>query len=88
MTLIQEVFEHIKSGHNGNKDLWNWFENDKRFQDYIRSRSRRAKEDPKIFDKQLSNYAKTFASTKISLLRELGIIKNKRNDYSIIGELR
>lgn len=85
--VLKEVYDFIKKGKNGNRDLWEWFEKNKSFQDYIKSRSKKAESDPKIFKKQLGNYAKTFASAKISLLRELGIIKNKRNDYTILGEL-
>lgn len=86
-SVLKDVYEFLKKGNNGNEDLWKWFENNKRFQDYIFKRSKRARDDKKIFQKQLSNYAKTFASAKISLLRELGIIRNKRNDYAIMGEL-
>lgn len=87
-SVLKEVYEFLKAGNNGNKDLWNWFEKNKKFQDYIKERIKKARKDPGVFEKQLSNYAKTFASAKVSLLRELGVIKNKRNDYTIIGELK
>ena len=86
-SVLKEVFDFLKSGKNGNKDLWEWFEKEQKFQAYIKRRSVRARNDPTIYKKQLKNYARTFASAKISLLRELGIIKNKRNDYTIIGKL-
>lgn len=87
-SILKDVYEFLNSGHNGNKDLWGWFEENKVFRDYIKKRSIRAKSDKKIFEQQLKNYARTFASAKISLLRELGVVKDKRNDYTIVGELR
>src|SRR3989344_3571628 len=77
------VYNHLKAGRNGNKDLWAWFEKSEPFRDYIKYRSEKARKDPKIFQKQLHNYARSFASAKISLLRELGVVKDKRNDYTI-----
>jgi len=85
--VLKEVYNFLKKGHNGNEDLWNWFENNKAYRNYILQRSKRAQEDTKIFKKQIYNYARTFASAKISLLRELGLVKNKRNDYTIIGDM-
>ncbi len=87
-SILSEVYEFLKSGKNGNKDLRTWFENDKKFQNYIKKRSVRARDNPKIYEKQLRNYARTFASAKVSLLRELGLVKNKRNDYTIMRELK
>ena len=86
-TILKQVYNFLKAGRNGNKDLWEWFENDKKFRDYIYERSERAQRDSKVFKQQIHNYARTFASAKISLLRELGVVKNKRNDYTIIGSL-
>src|SRR3989338_4335581 len=87
-SILRQVYDFLKSGKNGNKDLWKWFEDNKKFCDYIHERSERAQKDPKIFKQQIHNYARTFASAKISLLRELGVVKNKRNDYTIVGDLR
>lgn len=86
-TILKQVYDFLKSGKNGNKDLWKWFENNKKFCNYIYERSERAQKDPKIFKQQIHNYARTFASAKISLLRELGVVKDKRNDYTILEEL-
>jgi len=85
-SVLKEVYNHLKAGRNGNKDLWSWFEKNEKFRDYIIHRSEKAKKDPKIFQKQLHNYARSFASAKISLLREFGVVKDKRNDYTILGE--
>ena len=86
-SILKEVYDFLKKGNNGNSDLWSWFENNKDFQDYIKQRSVRARENPKVFDKQLKNYARSFASAKVSLLREMGVVRNKRNDYTILGDL-
>lgn len=86
-SVLKQVYDFLKAGNNGNQDLWTWFENNKKFRDYISQRSKRAQNNPKIFKQQVYNYARTFAAAKISLLRELGAVRNKRNDYSIIGGL-
>ena len=86
-SILKQIYEFLKSGKNGNKDLWEWFENNKKFRDYIYERSERAKRDSKIFKQQIHNYARTFASAKISLLRELGVVRDKRSDYTITGEI-
>ena len=85
-SVLKEVYNFLKTGRNGNKDLWSWFEKNEKFKSYILYRSERAKKDPKIFQKQLHNYARSFASAKISLLREFGVVRDKRNDYTIMGE--
>jgi len=84
-SVLKEVYNFLKDGNNGNQDLWSWFENNQKFKKYILSRSGRARNDEKIFKKQVHNYARSFASAKVSLLRELGVVKDKRNDYTIIG---
>lgn len=85
-STLKEVYEFLKRGKNGNRDLWNWFESNDRFQSYLRRTSKRTKNNEEAYKKQLRNYAKTFASSKVSLLRELNLITNKRSDYSIVGE--
>ena len=87
-SLLKDVFEFLKQGHNGKDDLWNWFEKDQRFIDYVKSWSRKARlgreED---VQKQIRNVAMTFSASKVALLRELGAIKDKRNCYDVIGEV-
>jgi ribosomal protein L37E len=86
-SVLKQVYEFLKAGNNGNKDLWSWFENNDVFRKYILSRSERARNDEKKFKKQVYNYARSFASAKVSLLREMGVVKDKRNDYKIIGDM-
>lgn len=84
-STLKEVYLFLKDGNNGNKDLWNWFVKNNKFQSYIEQRSK-SKDNPELFEKQIWNYARSFSSAKISLLREFGVVKNKRNDYTILGE--
>lgn len=86
-TLLKDVFEFLKQGHNGKEDLWSWFENDQRFMNYVKSWSRKTG-TPTTLKKQVENLARTFSSSKIALLRELRLIRNKRGDYTLINELR
>jgi ribosomal protein L37E len=83
-SMLKQVYEFIKEGHNGNEDLWAWFRSNPVFISYVKKWSRKADDDT-AFKKQLENLAPTFAASKVALLRELGVIKNKRNDYTIIG---
>jgi hypothetical protein len=85
-TILSNVFEFIKEGHNGKDDLWTWFQNNPSFVDYIKVWSRKV-DDPKAFKAQVENLAPTFSAGKLALLREMGVIRNKRNDYTVIGEL-
>ena len=66
--------------------MWDWLKKNPEFVSYVKERSGKSK-NPKAFERQLENLSKTFGASKISLLRELGIIKNKRDDYTIIGEI-
>jgi ribosomal protein L37E len=84
---LNEVYSFVKRGHNGKNDLWEWYKKNPLFVAYVKKWSNKS-DNSKEFEKQLSNLAQTFSSGKISLLRELGVIKNKRNDYTIIGELK
>jgi hypothetical protein len=85
-SILSEVFSFIKQGHNGKEDLWNWFSNYNIFRNSVKEWSRKS-DDKEAFNKQLENLSSTFAASKIALLREMGVIKNKRNDYTLVGEL-
>ena len=86
-TLLKEISSFIQKGNNGNNDLWEWFKTNPIFVSYVKEWSSKSG-DTKEFEKQISNLSQTYGSGKISLLRELGVISNKRNDYTIIGELK
>jgi len=82
-SFLREVFGELKKG---NTDLVPWFEKSRRFVNYIRGWSSKAGDEKKL-KKQVANVANTFAASKIALLRELGVISNKRNDYTVMGTL-
>ncbi len=85
-SLLKNVYEYIKEGHNGKDDLWGWFKNNKVFQDYIKSWSRKAQRgDEQALNDQINTLSVSFSGSKVALLRELGVISNKRNDYTIVG---
>ena len=87
-SLLKDVYTFLSEGHNGKHDLWGWFKSNNKFVDYIKSWSRKAERgDEAAFKAQIGNLSMSFASSKVALLRELGVVKNKRNDYSIMGEL-
>lgn len=85
-STLKEIYDFLNQGHNGNNDLWDWFKNQEKYQNHIKQRSEKARNDQDAYDRQLHNYSRSFSSAKISLLRELGFIKNKRNDYTILEE--
>jgi len=68
------------------KDIVEWFSKKEDFIKWLRERSR-YKDDPKAFSHQLDNVARTFASGKIALLRELGILSTSRATYKVIHNL-
>jgi hypothetical protein len=85
-SLLRDVYYFLKEGHNGKEDLWRWFQEDRRFNDYVRSWSRK-KNDPAKLRKQIENLSKTFAASKVALLREFGVVIDRRNRYGVIGDL-
>lgn len=70
----------------GNTDIAGWFEKSDIFSKYVRSWSRK-KDNPDAFIRQLKTLSTTFSQSKIALLRELGIVRNKRNNYTITNSL-
>jgi len=84
-TFLKNVLVQFKLG---NSDIVKLLENDSHFINYVKSWSRKAKSgDIRKLNKQIHNLATMFASSKIALLRELGMVSNKRNDYTVIGNL-
>jgi hypothetical protein len=83
-SFLKRIFEELK---RGNTNITVWLERDEQFNEYVKSWSRKT-EDPKKFKTQIGHVAAMFAQGKIALLRELGVISNKRNNYSVIGEIR
>ncbi|MGD1059934.1 MAG: hypothetical protein ABR879_00540 [Methanomassiliicoccales archaeon] len=87
-SLLRDIVSYLKHGHDGKADLRAWLQTDERFRKYVASWSRKAgsANDKEIAD-QLSNLAATFAGSKIALLRELGVVDPRRNNYDVVGIL-
>jgi len=83
-TILKNVFKFLQSGHDGKDELRNWFRNNSTFLSYVKKVSSKR---GGALGEQLNNLSITFAASKIALLREFGIVSNKRGDYRIIGEL-
>ena len=86
-SMLRDIYKFIKEGHNGKNELWDWFGKNRNFRNYIKKGSRKAN-DQDAFKKQVENLSMTFAAGKLALLRELGVISNKRNDYTILEDLK
>ena len=82
-TLLRGVFDELKKNNTAISD---WLEHNENFITYVKTWSRK-KEDTTEFAKQMKTVAVMFAQSKIALLRELGVINNQRNDYSVTGSL-
>jgi len=87
-SFLKNILTFLKKGNNGKEDLRYWLQNNERFKKYVATWSRKASSaDVKLYMKQLSNLANTFASSKIALLRELRLVDPRRNHYEVIGSL-
>jgi len=85
-SMLKEFVSFLKSSGHGYDDLLEWFSSNKRMLDYLKTWSRK-KDDPDAFRAQVENVAAVFVTGKVALLRELGVISSKRNDYTVISEL-
>lgn len=81
-TFLSEIYNVLKKGEN----IKHWLEENKNFYNYVKSWSRKC-DSPEDLRKQVSNLAVMFSSSKIAILRELGVVRNKRNDYTVISDL-
>lgn len=94
-TILQEFLDYLveksKVKSVTHIEVVSWFANNPKIIDYLYSNSRAKKnnlsKDSDFFKKQLSGVASAFASGKVAILRELRVINDKRNDYSVIGGL-
>ena len=88
---LKETLDFIKTKKNiSYSEIVDWFVKNKKIVDYLYEGSRAQKEkkskDDKDFKTYLNHAAYSFASSRIALLRELGIISDKRGEYNIISE--
>jgi hypothetical protein len=85
-TVLKGVTEFLEQGNRGFEDIVNHFQTDKEFEPWVLQGSRH-RDSPKAFAQQLHNVSRTFASGKIALLRELGIVSDSRAKYKVIGTM-
>lgn len=67
-------------------EIVSWFKSNQSFVDWLKTGSRH-RDDPKAFSRQLENVARTFATGKIALLRELGVVSTARATYRVLQNL-
>jgi len=85
-TILKGVIAFLAQGNRGFEDIVNYFQTDKDFGPWVLQGSRH-RDSPKAFAQQLQNVSRTFASGKIALLRELGIVSDSRAKYKVIGTM-
>jgi hypothetical protein len=85
-SLFKGLTEFLAGSERQFEDIVDWFKNKKDFVEWLREGSR-YEDDPKAFSRQLDNVATTYASGKIALLRELGILSTSRATYKVLSGL-
>jgi len=85
-SILKELTHFLGSEEKNFEDIVNWFKSNRAFVDWLRSGSR-YENDLEAFSRQLQNVARTFASGKIALLRELGVVSDSRATYQTLLSL-
>jgi hypothetical protein len=85
-SILESLVKFLTGKKRRFGDIVNWFKNDEKFEAWVKADSRH-KNDPKAFSRQLGNISTTFATGKIALLRELGIISTSRAKYQVLSSL-
>lgn len=85
-SLLLGLTEFLANSKREFGDIVDWFSRKENFIKWLRETSR-YRDDPKAFSRQLDNVARTFASGKIALLRELGILSTARATYRVLHGL-
>jgi len=85
-TLLKGLTDFLSGSEKQFKDIVAWFKNKSDFVQWLKKGSR-YKDDLKAFSRQLDNVASTYASGKIALLRELGILSTPRATYKVLSSM-
>lgn len=85
-SVLQNLTHFLATENRRFEDIVDWFKNNQNFVDWLKAGSR-YKDDPKAFSFQLQNVARTFATGKIALLRELGVLTTSRAKYHVLRSL-
>jgi len=86
-SILEDLTRFLASAEKRFEDIANWFKRNENFVDWLRTGSR-YQHDSAAFSRQLDNVARTFASGKIALLRELGLISTSRATYHVVRGLK
>lgn len=82
-SILKSLTEFLAGAKKEFEDIVDWFKNNQSFVEWLKDGSR-YEDDPKAFSRQLDNVSRTFASGKIALLRELGILSTARATYKVL----
>lgn len=87
-SILKEIHGFLSDENNGKDELVSWLEENETFETYVSNWSQKRKDgDEEGFRKQIRNLAITFVSSKVALLRELGVLSGERNRYEILSDL-
>ncbi len=85
-STLQSIVGFIGTKHPSRTQLVEWFTTRSDFQESTKSGSRYSGQ-PLRLRKQLQNLASTYVSSKIAILRELGVVSDARGKYDLEGQL-
>jgi hypothetical protein len=80
--VLSSIIEFVGTEHPERRKLVDWFSNRRDFQDYTRSASKHGGDPPRM-RRQLVNLANTYVSSKVAMLREMGVLSDARGQYEV-----
>lgn len=87
LTMFEGLVAFLSERERSFRDIVSYFEENEKFKSWVLKGSRH-RDSPKAFARQMRNISTTFASGKIALLRELGIVSPARATYKVISQLK
>ena len=85
-SILERLTRFLNGSERKFREIVDWFKGNEDFVNWLRVGSR-YKDNPKAFSRQLDNVATTYASGKVALLRELGILSDSRATYKVLSYL-
>ena len=85
-SALSSILSYIRTNNPERQQLVQWLATRPDFRESVKSTSKYSREQSK-FNRQLHNIANTYMSSKVALLRELGILDNTRGVYSVKSEM-
>lgn len=82
-SILKNLTDFISTKKRNFAELTEWLKKKDEFKNWLRKGSR-YEHDPKAFEKQLENVSRTMITGKIGLLRELGVLGDKRGEYKLL----